>query len=100
MADFTENQLKWKAHIDAATKAGETLADYARAHDLDLKKLYSYSRVIRQRQQPAAKPGFVRVQSALSAAGVRIELANGVRVHLAAAPPDLGGLLMQLAKLP
>ena len=101
MAKLTDSQLKWKAHIEAAAKAGQTLADYARAQQLDLKKLYSYSRAIRQREGRSGQRKFVRVQpSAVPAAGVGIELANGVRVNLAAAPSDLGALLAQLAKLP
>lgn len=100
MAKLTENQLKWKVHLDAASSSGQTLADYARSQDLDLKKLYSYSRAIQQRQKPTAKTKFVRVQPvAVSTPNVRIDFSNGVRVSIAA-PPDLGTLLTQLAKLP
>ena len=100
MAKLTENQQKWKVHVDAAAAAGESLAAYARSNDLELKKLYSYSRALQQRLKPAPKAKFVRVTAASAVVnGLRVELANGVRVHIGV-PTDLGSLLSQLAKLP
>lgn len=51
MAKLTENQQKWKTHIDAASAAGQTLADYSRSHGVELKKLYAYRRAIQQREE-------------------------------------------------
>jgi hypothetical protein len=100
MAELTKKQLEWKVHVDAALASGMPLAEYARSHKIEVKKLYSYSSAIQRRLIPAPKPAFVRVQRPVpTSVGVRIELANGVRLNIAA-PADLGLLFQQLAKLP
>ncbi len=100
MTELTEAQLKWKAHIDAAKAAGQTLTDYAREHKLNVQTLYSHSRRLNKAAKAPGKPAFVRVAPAASASGaVRIELPNGVRVQVSA-PFDLPVLLTQVARLP
>ena len=100
MTGLTAVQMKWKVHIDAAKAAGQTLTDYARANELSVQTLYKYSRRINKAGKTSAKPAFVRMQPTASAPGaVRIELTNGIRVHLSA-PFDLASLLSQVARLP
>lgn len=100
MPKLSETQLKWKVHVDAAKAAGQTLSDYAREHKLNLQTLYSHSRRINKPVKTPAKPAFVRVSTTASAGGaVRIELPNGVRVHVNA-PFDLLALLSQVSRLP
>ena len=99
MTTLTETQRKWKAHIDAASAANQTLADYAREHGLKRSTLYAHSRKLSVQGRVTAKRSFVRVQAPAAPATVRIELPNGVRMHVSA-PPDLQVLLTQLSRLP
>lgn len=100
MSELTKNQAQWKVHIDAASAANQTLAEYARHNKIELKKLYSYNSAIQRRLTSAAKPTFVRVQRpSTPPVEVHIELNNGIRVNVAT-PTDLVSLLAQLAQLP
>lgn len=100
MIGLTATQMKWKVHIDAAKAAGQTLTDYARANELSVQTLYTYSRRINKAGKTPAKSTFVRLQPSASAPGaVRIELTNGVRVHVSG-PFDLATLLAEVARLP
>ena len=100
MAKLTDAQLKWKAHIDAAKAAGQTLKDYAQQHKLNVQTLYGHNRRLNKAASAPAKPAFVRVASSASAPGaVRIDLPNGIRMHLSA-PLDIVSLLSQVARLP
>ncbi len=100
MTALTEAQLKLKAHIDAAKAAGQTLTDYAREHELKVQTLCSHSRRLNKAAKASGKPAFVRVASSTGAPGsVRIDLPNGVRVHMSA-PLDVAALLTQVARLP
>ena len=100
MTELTKTQLQWKAHIDAAKAAGQTLTDYAREHNLNVQTLYSHSRRLNKAAKASAKAAFVRVSGSTSAPGsVRIDLPNGVRVHMSA-PLDVAALLTQVARLP
>jgi hypothetical protein len=99
MSKLTKKQAQWKVHLDAASSARQSLAEYARSNKLDLKKLYSYSSAIQRRSTPR-KSAFVRVQRApVSPVDVRIELNNGVRVIMPS-PADIVSFFEQLAKLP
>jgi hypothetical protein len=100
MAKLTEAQLKWKTHIDAAKAAGQTLKGYAREHNLNVQTLYGHSRRLNKATKSPARPGFVRVAASAGAPGaVRIDLPNGVRVHMST-PSDLAELLRQVSCLP
>ncbi len=102
MTTTTETQQHWKTHVEAAKEAGQTLVDYARAHQLNVQTLYSHSRRTNKARKTPAKRAFVRVQrsaAAVALGAVHIELKNGVRVHVSA-PFDLASLLNQVARLP
>ena len=98
--ELTKKQQYWKAHLDALERFEGTAADYARLHDLEVKKLYVYKTAIRERLEAQGEHGtFVRVttSSATMHTGVTIALPNGVRLSL----PDQNtpGLLERLAQL-
>ncbi len=83
MAELTKKQQYWKAHVDAlATSEGSTI-EYARQHDLDPKKLYSFKSVLREREAVALAPSaFVQaiptaVAADVSNDGVAVLLPNG-----------------------
>ena len=100
---LTKKQQFWKAHLDALEVFEGSAADYARLHDLEVKKLYVYKTAIRERlvTQEVTQSSFVRVttstKSAMVATGVTVWLPNGVRLSL----PGLEqpGLLERLARL-
>lgn len=98
--ELTRKQQYWKAHLDALETFEGSAADYARLHDLEVKKLYVYKTAIRERLEAQGEHGaFVRVttSSATMHTGVKVALPNGVRLSL----PDLNapGLLERLARL-
>jgi hypothetical protein len=98
--ELTKKQQYWKAHLDALATFEGSAADYARLHDLEVKKLYVYKTGIRERLEAQGAYGaFVRVttSSATIQTGVTVALPNGVRLSL----PDLNapGLLERLARL-
>jgi hypothetical protein len=47
--ELTKKQQFWKAHLDALELFEGSAADYARLHDLEVKKLYVYKTAIRER---------------------------------------------------
>ena len=99
MAKLTETQRKWKAHIDDAKSAGQTLKDYAREHKLNVQTLYTHSRRLNKAARAPSRSAFVRVASSVDVSGsVRIDLPNGVRMYLSA-PVDIAALLTQVARL-
>jgi hypothetical protein len=98
--DLTKKQAYWKAHLDALSVFDGSAADYARHHDLEVKKLYVYKTAIRERLEARGEHGtFVRVttSSATMHTGVTVVLPNGVRLSL----PDLNepDVLERLARL-
>ncbi len=100
MTTLTEKQTYWKTHLEAAQSFDGNLADYARAHGLQVKKLYVYKTQLRKlEQKPVASTGFVKVTtpSVATSLPVTVSLPNGVRLTV----PDLdvAGLLKQLARL-
>jgi len=100
MKALTEKQAYWKEHLEAAESFDGTLADYARAHGLSSKKLYSYKTRIRKREAAGeASTGFVKVMSraVASLSPVTVTLPNGVRLTFS--DIDAPGLLERLAGL-
>lgn len=97
--DLTETQRFWKAHLDALEEFDGSAAEYARLHDLSVKKLYVYKSSLRAKAVASTTTSFVQVstQSVSSQAGVLVMLPNGVRLSL----PDViaPGLLERLARL-
>lgn len=102
MAELTKKQQYWKVHVDAlATFEGSTI-EYARQHDLDPKKLYSFKSVLLERESVALTPSaFVQatptaVTADVPNGDVAVLLPNGVRLNL----PTLDAVtLSQLATL-
>ncbi|MEQ9587962.1 MAG: hypothetical protein RJS97_08410 [Parvibaculaceae bacterium] len=100
---LTKNQLYWKSHLEALQSFDGTAAEYARLHDLEVKKLYVYKSWWRDHggEVEQAASGFVRVTTQTAQAqyspGVQVMLPNGVRLGL----PDVTapGLLERLARL-
>jgi len=100
MKALTEKQAFWKGHLEAAQSFEGSLADYARAHELSAKKLYSYkTRILRREATAEASTGFVKVmsQAVASLSPVTVTLPNGVRLTLS--DIDAPGLLERLAEL-
>ena len=98
--ELTKTQKLWKSHLDALERFDGSTAEYARLHNLDVKKLYIYKSAIRERLATASARGaFVRVTSTSTTmqTGVTVVLPNGVRLSL----PDIRepGLLERLARL-
>lgn len=94
--ELTKKQAYWKSHIEAAESYEGSLVDYAREHDLEVKKLYVYKTALRERELVTTNTGFVRVAQA-AAMGVSVTLPNGVKLTLANV--DQPGLLERLASL-
>jgi cytolysin (calcineurin-like family phosphatase) len=100
MKALTEKQAFWKRHLEAAHSYEGSLADYARAHDLSAKKLYSYKTRIRKREAAAEiSTEFVKVraEAVASLSPVTVTLPNGVRLTFS--DIDAPGLLERLAGL-
>ena len=92
--ELTKKQRYWKAHLDALEGFEGSAADYARQHDLEVKKLYVYKTAIRERleAQAVTTGGFVRVTTTTAASmssGVTVSLPNGVRMTLPELAPSL-----------
>ena len=104
--ELSEQEREWKAHLDAAEAAGQTLANYARVHELDVSKLYGYRGKIKRKLKRATEPArrgkasFVRVEAKpqSSCSLVRIELPNGIGVVIEGSC-DVPGLISSLASL-
>jgi hypothetical protein len=101
--ELTKKQQFWKAHLDALDLFEGSAADYARLHDLEVKKLYVYKTAIRERlaTHEVSQSSFLRVTTSatasMSAAGVTVWLPNGVRLSLESL--EQPGLLERLAGL-
>ena len=100
--ELTAKQSAWKVHVEAADVFDGSLADYARLHDLEIKKLYFYKTALREKamMSGSTSSGFVQVttnQTMRMSAGIRVMLPNGVQLSL----PDMNapGLLERLARL-
>lgn len=68
MAELTDRQQFYKAHLDAASDQGLTIAAYARANDISAQGLYAARRRIESRSE------FVRVEQPAPAMLTRVEL--------------------------
>ena len=100
MVVLTEKQAYWKTHLKAAQSFDGSLADYARAHDLQVKKLYVYKTQLgKLKQARVVSADFVKVTTPTEKASspVTVSLPNGVRLTLPSL--EVPGLLTQLARL-
>lgn len=82
--DLTERQQFWFEHLRACAKANQTTKDYAQAHGLSVKAMYSARKDLAQRGTPRrsiAAP-FARVQVAPSPSTPQwsVQLPNGTTV--------------------
>lgn len=81
---LTACQRYWLTHLNRAGALGQSLVAYAAAHELDLKSLYRYGRLNRERNEGKTTPveglRFVRV-SAPTPASCRVQLPNGCTVE-------------------
>jgi hypothetical protein len=99
--ELTEKQRFWKAHIEAAQSFEGTQADYARLHDLDLRKFYFFKASLRDKGALGESSAFVKVTATSARVPARqdaqVLLPNGVRLAL----PDITapGVLERLARL-
>ena len=83
---LTERQQYWLKHIRACDAAGQTSVDYARAHGINVKSLYSARKALAEKSA-LPRPHTSRFQKAeVSASPIRtesqwhIQLPNGVVV--------------------
>ena len=61
MPELTKKQRYWKKHLEAAALFDGSLADYAREHDLNPKKLYVFKNAIAKKEQPGEEQAFAAV---------------------------------------
>jgi len=64
MAELTKKQHYWKQHLEAAASFDGSLADYAREHDLNPKKLYVVKNAMAKKEKPDASQAFAAVRVA------------------------------------
>lgn len=99
MQDLTEKQRYWKSHLDALEMFEGSAAEYARLHDVSVKKLYVYKTQIRRfAESSEMTTGFLKVTTSSNVSSpVTVSLPNGVRLSL----PDVNapGFLERLARL-
>jgi len=62
MAELTKKQRYWKKHLEAAALFDGSLADYAREHDLNPKKLYVFKNAIAKKEHPGEEQAFAAVK--------------------------------------
>ncbi len=85
-ASLTERQQYWLKHLRACEAAGKTTIDYARAHGINVKTLYSARKVLAEKGTLAHLKAtrFQKVQTPTSQSSAdgswRIQLPNGVVV--------------------
>ena len=85
-ASLTERQQYWLKHIRACDAAGKTTIDYARAHGINVKTLYSARKALAEKGTlpPRKAVTFQKTQSPgghpYSDSQWRIQMANGVVV--------------------
>ena len=91
--ELTKKQAFWKQHLESLESFDGTTAEYARQHDLEVKKLYVYKTAFRERLalETQTTSSFVRVTKATTLAreqSERIVRADYDTVVAANYPPD------------
>jgi transposase-like protein len=86
---LTAKQQFWFDHVSAAQRSGQSLSDYAAAHQLNLKALYNWRWTFSKRglSAPAKKTAFIKVlppSSMLTSTPTPIiaTLPNGIQLQL------------------
>ncbi len=87
--ELTERQQFWLEHLRACAKANQTTKDYAQAHGLSVKAMYSARKDLAQRgtpKTPITAP-FARVQVELSPPTTQwsVQLPNGTTINFSGA---------------
>ena len=95
---LTTKQAFWLEHLQAADHSGQRLSSYAQAHGLNVKQLYYWNKVLRQRGLHGNKmpPSNLFHKAHVVANGAcRVILPSGVILELDSAPEPawLGQLL-------
>lgn len=85
--ELTERQQFWLEHLRACAKANQTTKDYAQAHGLSVKAMYSARKDLAQRGTPKITAPFARVQVAPSPLTTQwsVQLPNGTTVSFSGA---------------
>ena len=90
---LTPGQQKWRRHLAACARSGETVRAYAKRHGFSEQAMYQASKELRQRgvlpairrgRSAGKKPSFVEVSSAVRSTGSgswRARLPNGVMLE-------------------
>jgi transposase-like protein len=101
---LTSKQAFWLEHIQAITRTGQSLSAYAQSHGLNVKQLYYWNKVLRQRGHlgcDSDRPSSRLFQKArvVQHSPCRILLPTGVILELDTTPEPawLGQLLGALA---
>lgn len=88
-APLTERQQYWLKHIRACDAANQTTIDYARAHNINVKSMYSARKALADKNTPPRPGRFQKAQLVndphISDCQWRIHLPNGAAVAFSGA---------------
>ncbi len=105
---ITLKQQYWLDHILAAKKSELSFADYAKQHQLNIKALYNWRKLLQKKgllgTAEHKESAFLKVSSlptnALSnRTSITVTLPNGVRIDIPSIISDLPQLIQTLVKL-
>jgi hypothetical protein len=100
MSKRAERRETFRRHIESAEQQGISLRRYALDHDLCLRTLYRYRKLLRSRAASQPSP-FLRIERSAPAVSASLEarLPNGIRLSIPAESPGLEQFLRALASL-
>ena len=95
---LTTKQAFWLEHLQAADRSSQSLSTYAQTHELNVKQLYYWSKVLRQRGlhgHQAPSSALFKKAHVVPNGTCRILLPSGVTLELDSVPEPawLGQLL-------
>ena len=103
---LTLKQRFWYDHIIRAREYDSSLAAYAKQENIDLKAMYNYQSMLRQKGVLSAETKFTRVtqtaiveQKQSASEAVCVQLHNGHRIEVPIGSCDLGALLQMVNAL-
>ena len=106
ISQLTEKQRYWHEHLERAKSADTSLAAYAREQNLDVKTLYHYQSVLRQKGFVHGESRFTRItntsiveQQHCISDEICIQLRNGHRIIVPVNAIDLNRLLQTVNAL-
>ena len=105
---LTDTQRYWRDHLKRCAQSKQSMAEYAKAHDLTITKLYYWSKRLRALGHLPAQPSSVTftpvkmISGAEPMPGFRVRFANGAVMEFDSAVPGavLEELLSILSRLP